>query len=244
VRTERGRVASRCLALVVVLLVVAGCADSDPRAEETAGETYLQERLERLHPSQGADDIAVLCRKSTSGRLSCGSSVSDPTNYAAVIRQRWAVDLNPTGRVTGARVLSSEGAPNPSGRPPQTRLALDVAASEEANRRPARSRRKRSGARRARSRVEVVRLRIVPRQRVLVCVNTGRGRRLFAATRSAVVALRSARLRLRLRRGSALVTVHGRPNGVPRRAHGVKIRPGMLRPLRSGDRPCGGPRRR
>jgi hypothetical protein len=213
--------------VAIVLVVLAGCADSDPLAEETAGETFVQERLERLHPTRAPEEIAVLCREATGRRLSCGSSVTEPGTEAAV-RQRWKVDLDRDGRVTEARPISTQGAPKPRERPAQARLALAVATTKGAKRR----------TRRARRPLEVVRLRIAPRQRVLVCVDTGRGRRLFGMSRRAAVALRGARLRLRLRRRSAVLTVHGRPRAARGRPHGVDIRPGMLRPLRSRNRPC------
>jgi hypothetical protein len=211
---------SRWAALVVIVL--AGCSDSDPLADETSGETFVQERLERLHPERRPEDIAVFCRETAGRRLSCGSSVSDPAGRAAV-RQRWAVELEHSGRVTQARPTSTAEEEDSA----QARLAEAVAATERANRR----------RRRARSPMEVVRLRIAPGQRVLVCVDTGRGRRLFGMTRTAAVSLRSARLRLRLRRRSALLTLHGRPRAARGRPHGVVIRPGELRPLRR-KRPC------
>ena len=213
--------------MAIALIVLAGCGDSDPLAEETAGETFVQGRLERLHPERSPDEIAVLCQEGVGRRLTCGSSVIEPGTEAAV-RQRWMVDLDRAGRVTEARPISTVGAPRRRERPAQARLALAVAATKGAGRR----------GRRARSPVEVVRLRIAPRQRVLVCVDTGRGRRLFGATRTAAVSLKGARLRLRLRRRSALLTVQGRPRAVRGRPHGVDIRPGSLRPLRSRNRPC------
>jgi hypothetical protein len=213
--------------VAIVLIVLAGCGDSDPLAEETAGETFVQERLELLHPARAPDEIAVLCRETAGRRLSCGSSVADSVTEAAV-RQRWAVDLDRSGLVTRARPISTEGSPKRRDRPAQARVALAVAATQGTKRR----------SRRARSPVEVVRLRIAPRQRVLVCVDTGRGRRLFGATRTAAVSLRGARLRLKLRRRSALLTVQGRPRAARGRPHGVVIRPGTLRPLRPRNRPC------
>jgi hypothetical protein len=203
---------------------VAGCGASDPLAEESAGEAFVQDRLERLHPDRASYEIAVLCRETTGRRLWCGSSIVEPGSEAA-IRQRWTVGLDRSGRVTEAQPVSTEGTPEQSA---QERVAAAVAVTERAKRR----------TRRVRRPLEVVRFRITPRRRVLVCVDTGRKRRLFGMTRRAEVGLRSARLRLRLRRRSAVLTVQGRPRAVRGRPHGVDIRPGMLRPLRSRARPC------
>jgi hypothetical protein len=184
---------TRLCLIALALVVLAGCADSDPLADETAGETFVQERLEHLHPERASYEIAVLCREATGRRLSCGTNVGDG------VRQRWTVDLNGDGRVISARPVDS---PKPAKRPTQPRVALAVAATKRPNRPK-------------RRRLEVVRLRIAPRQQVLVCVQTGRGRRLFGVTRKAAVSLRSARLRVRL-----------------------DIRPEKLRPLRPRNRRC------
>jgi hypothetical protein len=215
---------------MLVSLALAACANSEPLAEESAGEAFLQERLEREHRSRAAHEIAVLCRRDEGRRLACGSSVSSSSDQA-VIRQRWAVDLDSSGQVTAAQPVSPPEAPAPRER---TRVAL---AAEEAEQAKA-PRRRADHPRRARRRMEIVWFRITPRRLALVCVETGRGRRLFGATRMAVVSLKTARLRLTLRRQWALVTVRGRTSAGGRRRHGVENRPGKLRPLRSRDRRC------
>lgn len=214
-------------AIALVPLALAACGESEQLAEESAGEAFLQERLAREHPLRASYEIAVFCRRDRGSRLACGSSVSgagDPT----AIRQRWAVDLDSSGRVTAARPILPAKAPEP---PEQSDVALATEEAEGAKARPRTTR-----PRGARRRMEVVWVRITPRRRALVCVETGRGRRLFGATRTAVVSLKRAHLRLKFRRRSVLVTVRGRPGAA--RRHGVDIRPGKLRPLRSRSRRC------
>jgi predicted small lipoprotein YifL len=43
--------------IAVALLALAGCGDSDPLPEESAGEAYVQQRLEHLHPDRASYEI-------------------------------------------------------------------------------------------------------------------------------------------------------------------------------------------
>jgi hypothetical protein len=204
------RTAPSVAGVLLVALVGTGCSDSDPLADEAAGERYVQRQLERMHPSRAPHEIAVLCRETGSRALACGSMVIDARTDGAEVRQRWTVTLDRSRQITEARPITSR------------------AASEDD---PPRSRR-------VERRMEVVRLRMGPRRRVLICVDTGRGRRLFGTTRMAALSLKRARLRLEVRRRRPLIAVRGRPRAARGLPHGVDIRPGRLRPLRSRDRRC------
>ena len=46
----------------MALIVLAGRGDLNPLADETAGESFVRERLEPLHPTRAPNEIAVLCR--------------------------------------------------------------------------------------------------------------------------------------------------------------------------------------
>jgi hypothetical protein len=214
-------------AIALVPLTLAACGEAEPLAEESAGEAFLHERLAREHPLRASHEISVFCRRDRGARLACGSSVSGAGDPAA-IRQRWAVDLDSSGRVTAARPVLPPEVPEPR---EQSDVALAAEEAEEAKARPRTTR-----PRGAQKRMEVVWFRITPRRRALVCIETGRGRRLFGATRTAVVSLKRAGLRLRFGRRSVLVTFRGSPSGA--RRHGIDIRPGKLRPLRSRSRRC------
>jgi hypothetical protein len=225
-----------CLAVVGALTA---CGGSNGQNQEAAGESYLQDRLERLFRSASSDEIVVLCREAGSG-LACGTLVGESASDEAAIRQRWRLSLDRSGKITAARLVSSQR-DTPAGPPPELRRVLEEDAAEAAaeRRRDTRAREARTKARTPKRTRRWVQLRIVPRQPVFVCVVDGAGRRRISSIISRAVSFRGRRLRLNLGSRAALVTVNGRRLEIPSSPYGIDLRPDRPRPLGAGSLPCG-----
>jgi hypothetical protein len=229
---------------VALTILLAGCGGSTGTAQEAAAEIYLHERLQRLSPSHASDDIVVLCRRRSGSGLSCGTLVADPSSSDASIRQRWAINVDASGRIRGARLVSSRREA-PPGPPPELRrlLAADAAQAESDDRRRSLARRRTDAVRRTlasarKDGLPIVRVRIAPRRRMFVCIEDGAGRRRFEGTTSRVVTAEGRRLRLNLGSRDAVVTVDGEQVPIPTSPYGLDLRPGVPRTLAPQERPC------
>jgi hypothetical protein len=231
-----GRRTLACLAAAAAVAATAGCGGSATSRGEAVAESYLEQRLERRQPSRASADVVVLCRPASGQRQLCGTLVTDDIVATPPVRQRWAVTLDRAGRVTGARLLSSQD--DASGHPlPEVRyvLAKDAAVKAAAERRRAARERRRRRAAAARARVH---LRIVPRQPVYVCIVDGRGRRRFDRITDSPVRARGRRLTVTLGSSAARVTVDGRPLAIPTSPYAFLLRPGVRRSVPLAERPC------